>query len=68
MNGLPHSETSDTSAINTFFMLVAISSPVIPWQFRQVLNAHQQKRFYDVETITKAHFYTDTATTNCNTP
>jgi len=42
MNGLPHSETSDTSAINTFFfMLVEISSPVIPWQFRQVLSDHQ---------------------------
>jgi hypothetical protein len=49
-------------------MLVEISSPVIPWQFRQVLSAHQQTLFYEVETIAKAHFYTNTATTNCDTP
>ena len=49
-------------------MLIEISSPVIPWQFRQVLSAHQQKFFYEVETVTKAHFYTDIATINYNTP
>jgi len=49
-------------------MLVEISSPVIPWEFRQVLNAHQQKLFYEVQTTTKARFYTDTAKTNCDTP
>jgi len=54
--------------LTLFFMLVEISSPIIPLQFRQVLNAHQQKLFYEVETITKAHFYTNTATTNCDTP
>jgi len=37
-------------------MLVEISSPLIPWQLRQVLSTHQQKLFYEVETITKASF------------
>jgi hypothetical protein len=49
-------------------MLVDISSPVIPGQFMQVLSAHQKKLFYEVQTTTKACFYTDIAATNCDTP